>query len=79
MKAQKKQKTTLKAKRAKRRLLRLGANIEYHNERLHLFYFTISGTFEELTSAVHKLLQYKRFNYDLLRSSDKVLYFTLSY
>ena len=79
MKAQKKQKTTFKAKRAKRRLLRLGANIEYHNERLHLFYFTISGSFEELSKALHKLLQYKCFNYDLRASSDQVLYFTLVY
>lgn len=75
----KKQKLTLKAKRAKRRLLRLGANIEYHNERLHLFYFTITGSFEELTSILHRLLRYKHFNYDLRASSDKVLYFTLSY
>lgn len=75
----KKQKLTLKARRAMRKLLKLGANIEYHNERLHLFYFTISGTFEELSNTLHKLLQYKHFNYDLRASSDKVLYFTLSY
>ena len=79
MKAQKKQKTTFKAKRAKRRLLRLGANIEYHNERKHQYYFTISGTFKELSAILHKLLSYKRFNYDLRASSDQVLYFILNY
>lgn len=79
MKAQKKQKTTFKAKRAKRRLLRLGANIEYHNERRHQYYFTISGSFEELTSIVHRLLRYKHFNCDLRASSGQVLYFILNY
>ena len=75
----KKQKLTFKAKRAKRKLLRLGANIEYHNEREHKYYFTISGTFEELSGAVHKLFKYKHFNYDLRASSDQVLYFILNY